>query len=68
MENLKLEQLVIQQIQNLKKGIVDKRITSYTDFKNKYVILKPSVTIEVELTDGIRATIDVTDYFRKEVE
>lgn len=68
MENLKLEQLINQQIENLKNGKVDKRVTSYTDFKNKYVILKPSVTVEIALTDGIKATIDISDYFTKETK
>ena len=68
MKNLNLEQLINQQITNVRNGIVDKRVDSFTDFKNKYVILKSKITVTIELKEGITATIDVTDYFEKEIK
>lgn len=67
METLTLEQLIKQQIKNLNNGVVDKRVNSYVDFKSKYAILKPTVTIEIALKNGIKATIDISDYFEKEI-
>ena len=58
-----LEALITKIIQNLDVEKLDSRVDTYTDFKNKYVILKPSVKVEVELTCGKVVKIDVTDYF-----
>ena len=58
-----LEELVTRVVQNLDVEKLDKRVETYVDFKSKYVVLKPSVKVNVELTDGRKFTIDVTDYF-----
>ena len=59
-----LEELVTRVVQNLDVEKLDKRVETYVDFKSKYVVLKPSVKVNVELTDGRKFTIDVTDYFK----
>ena len=41
------------------------RIIGFTDYKSKYCILKPKVTVSVEQTDGKIINIDVTDYFKE---
>ena len=58
-----LQGLIAKIIENLDASKLDERITSYTDFKSKYVVLRPSVKVDVELTDGKKFTIDITDYF-----
>ena len=63
-----LEQLIKSEIENLKNGKVDSRVNSFVDYKSKYAVLKPGVTIEISLTQGIVATVDVSDYFKGEVE
>lgn len=65
MENLKLEDLLNQQITNIKNGLVDKRVISYMDYKNKYAILKSKIVVKISLMEGIEANIDITDYFEK---
>lgn len=63
MEKEPLEKVVSEIIQNVDVEKLDKRIDTYTDFKSKYVVLKPAVKVSVELTSGKKFTIDVTDYF-----
>ena len=58
-----LRELIKEIIENLDVEKLDPRIDSYSDFKSKYVNLKPSVKVEVALTNGKIAKIDVTDYF-----
>lgn len=62
----------MEDLQKLITGIVrdleddnqmNERLTQFVDYKNKYVVLKPSVKVSVELTNGRTFTIDVTDYF-----
>ena len=62
-----LEELIKNEIENLKNGKVDNRVNSFVDYKNKYAVLKPGVTIEISLTQGIVATIDISDYFKGEI-
>ena len=58
-----LQELITRIIENLDTNQLDERITSYTDFKSRYVVLRPSVKVDVDLTDGKTFKIDVTDYF-----
>ena len=58
-----LRELIANIIQNIDFEKLDSRIDSYVDFKSKYVVLKPSVKVDVELTNGKKFSIDVTDYF-----
>ncbi len=58
-----LQKLISKIVQNLDDNEMDERIVSFTDFKNKYVNLRPSVKVNIELTNGRTVTIDVTDYF-----
>lgn len=60
----RLEDLLTKIIQNLDVDKLDTRIESYADYKNPYMILKPSVKVVVELTCGKTVTIDVSDYFK----
>ena len=58
-----LQKLIARIIENLDASKLDERITSYTDYKSRYVVLRPSVKVDVDLTDGRTFKIDVTDYF-----
>ena len=58
-----LEELTKRIVASVEKGEVDGRVVSYVDYKTKYMVLKPQVAIDVELTSGKVVKIDVTDYF-----
>lgn len=58
-----LEELTKRIVASIGKGEVDGRVVNYVDYKTKYMVLKPQVTIDVELTSGKVVKIDVTDYF-----
>lgn len=58
-----LRELIARLIQDVDVEKLDKRIDTYVDYKSKYVVLKPSVKVEVELTNGKKFTLDITDYF-----
>ena len=58
-----LQALITRIVQNIDKNHLDERIFNFTDYKNKFVVLKPSVKVEVELTEGKVFRIDVSDYF-----
>jgi len=62
-----LEELIRSEIENIKNGIVGDRVDSFVDYKNKYAILKPEVKVEVSLTRGVVAKIDVSDYFTEDL-
>ena len=68
MVTVSLEEVVRQAIENLLNGRVDKRVVSFTDYKNQYSVLKPKVTVQIELTKGIVAQVDVSDYFTEELK
>ena len=63
-----LEQLIKKEIENVKNGIVDDRINTFVDYKSKYAVLRPEVKVEISLSKGVVATIDVSDYFREEIK
>lgn len=68
MVSLSLEEVIKQEIKNLLDGKVDERVESFVDYKSQYAVLKPSVKIEVNLTKGIVAKIDVSDFFTEEIK
>lgn len=68
MKTMTLEDVIKQIIKNLNEGKVDNRVTSFIDYKNKYAVLKPEVKVEISLTKGIVATIDVSDFFKEDVK
>ena len=47
-----------------KKQKFNERIIGFTDYKSKYCILKPKVTVSIEQTDGKIINLDITDYFK----
>ena len=68
MESITLEDVIKQTIENLLNGKIDKRVTSFVDYKNKYAVLSPSVKVEINLTKGIVAELDVSDFFKEELK
>lgn len=68
METITLEDVIKQAIENLLNGKVDKRVTSFVDYKNKYAVLSPAVKVEISLTKGVVATVDVSDFFKEELK
>lgn len=63
--NEPLEELIKKIISKSRVDTLDTRVESFVDYKNKYMILKPSVKVTIELTDGKVIKADVTDYFEK---
>ena len=63
-----LEELITRLVKNLDSEKFDKRVESYYDYKSKYVVLKPSVKVEIALTEGKVVKIDVSDYFKEVVK
>lgn len=47
---------------------VSERVTSYTNYDSRYVFPKSTVIVKVELKSGKTLSIDVTDYFEKEIK
>lgn len=68
MVTVSLEEIVKKCIKNLLDGKVDDRVISFTDYKSKYAVLKPEVKVEISLTKGVVATIDVSDFFKEELK
>ena len=59
-----LQKLIENTIRDLEdSNQLNERVRHFDDFKNKYVNLRPRVTVNVELTNGRSFTIDITDYF-----
>ena len=63
-----LEMAISEIIEEMKKPspnfeYVGKRLVSYINYGSKYVVLKPSIKIQIELTNGRVLSIDATDYF-----
>lgn len=65
---MSLEELIKQEINNILKGKFDDRVLNYFDYKSKYAVLKPMVKVNIELTKGVTATIDISDYFKEELK
>lgn len=66
--NEPLESLIKRAASKLKAGEIDPRVESFEDYKSKYMVLKPKVTVTIELTSGKIAKVDVTDYFEGEIK
>ena len=58
-----LQDLIARSIKNVEEGRLTSRVVSYADYKQKYIVPKPSVKVEIELTSGKVAKLDITDYF-----
>lgn len=65
---MSLEELIKQEINNILEGKFDDRVLNYFDYKSKYAVLKPMVKVNIELTKGVTATIDISDYFKEELK
>ena len=65
---MSLEELIKQEINNILEGKFDDRVLNYFDYKSKYAVLKPMVKVNIELTKGVTATIDISDYFKGELK
>ena len=66
--NEPLEELIKKIISKSKVDTLDHRVESFVDYKNKYMILKPSVKVTIELTEGKVIKADITDYFEKSLK
>lgn len=65
---MNLEQLIKKEIEDLKNGKINERVTSFQNYGNKYAVLKPKVVTHVELAKGVVADIDISDYFVEDVK
>ena len=64
-----LEELIKNTIKTIDEGNVPTdRIESFMDYKAKYVILRPSVKVEIALTGGKVVKMDVSDYFEGDIK
>ena len=63
-----LEELVKEAIRDLEEDKIGDRVESYMDYKSKYVVLKPSVKVEIALTGGKVVKMDVSDYFEGDIK
>lgn len=63
-----LKELIVESIKDIEKGDLSDRVVAYNDYKQKYVVPKPSVKVEIELTSGKVAKLDITDYFKGEIK
>lgn len=62
---IELQQLLETLINDFnEKEKFDERIVGFTDYKSKYCILKPKVTVSIEQTNGKIINVDITDYFK----
>lgn len=60
-----LEDFVKEKIKRIKDRDLDASIIEFKDTQTKYIVPKSSVIIEVALTSGLIARIDVTEYFKE---
>lgn len=58
-----LQQLIARLIKDIDVEKLDKRVVSYTDYKQKYTVPKPTVVVEISLTNGKIIKVDISDYF-----
>ena len=63
-----LKSLIGRILKEVPEGKLDARVIGFTNYKSRYAVLKPGVTVEAELTNGKVVKIDVTDYFEKEIK
>lgn len=66
---MNLEQTIKQTIDNLLNNKFDKRVKSFDSYDSEYAILKNEVVVELCLRNKkIVARIDVSDFFKEELE
>lgn len=63
-----LQSLIKRVIIGVMNGELDDRIHYFVDYKSKYAVLKPDVSVKVELTDGKKIEFNITDYFKEVVK
>ena len=63
-----LEELIKNIIEGLKNGQFDERMDTYINYKNPYTVIKPSVKVEIELSKGVVAKFDISDFFKEEIK
>ena len=61
--NNDLEKLIKQEILNAKEKRLGSRVVEFRDAKNKFIVPKSTVVVEVALKEGIILKIDITDKF-----
>lgn len=66
---MSLEETIKETINNLLNNKFDKRVKSFDTYNSKYAILKNEVVVELCLKNKcIVAKIDVSDFFKEELE
>lgn len=66
---MELKQLISNIIRDAEHSqYVSERVISYTNYDSRYVFPKSTVIVKVELKSGKTLSIDVTDYFEKEIK
>ena len=61
--NNDLEKLIKQEILDAKEKRLGSRVVEFRDAKNKFIVPKSTVIVEVALKEGIILKIDITDKF-----
>jgi RNase P/RNase MRP subunit p29 len=61
--NNDLEKLIKQEIVDAKEKRLGSRVVEFRDAKNKFIVPKSTVIVEVALKEGIILKIDITDKF-----
>ena len=61
--NNDLEKLIKQEILDAKEKRLGPRVVEFKDTKNKFIVPKSTVVVEVALKEGIILKIDITDKF-----
>ena len=59
-----LVEFITKVIEHIDDDKLDPAVEEYKNYKSRYVIPKPHVRVQIELTSGKVATIDITDYFK----
>ena len=52
-------------VAGIANGVIDPSVVEYRDYRAPHVVLKPSVRVTVELTEGKVITIDFTKIYGK---
>lgn len=63
-----MDNFIKEEIKKIKRRELDEHIIEFKDAGNRYIVPKSSVIVEVALTSGLIAKIDVTDMFKGEIE
>lgn len=68
MKSLSLEEVIKQEIKNLREGKVSQRVKTFASYGSKYAIPKSEIKAEITLGEGIVASIDISDFFKEELK